>query len=146
MQGDREHAELINDVTNRSLEALSRIRPPSLGQSHTGTAQPQPATEVKVNISEGANYQKLYTNYSKGIEAASPVNKTLEVARNAARDGQPVEAIANILRNDPKAQQFGDKSEQFIQTVAKSAVRKTQAERSTEQVAQHRQKTPTVER
>jgi len=37
------------------------------------------------------------------VEAASPVNKTLEVARNAARDGHPTEVIVNILTNDPGA-------------------------------------------
>ena len=50
-----------------------------------------------------------------------------------------------MLRNDPKAQQFGDKSEQFIQTVSQAAVRKNQAESSSLQT-QHRQKTPTIER
>jgi len=41
-----------------------------------------------------------------------------------------MESIVQILQHDPKAQQFGDKSEQFIKTVSQAAVRKTQAENS----------------
>jgi len=40
-----------------------------------------------------------------------------------------MESIVQILQHDPKAQQFGDKSE-FIKTVSQAAVRKTQAENS----------------
>lgn len=140
---DRELAELTNDATNRPLEALGRIRRPYPG--HRGSST-KPPDQIKVSVSEGAQYQKLYNQYSQGVEAPSPVNKTLAVARNAARDGQPMETIVKILGNDPKAQQFGEKSEQFIQTVAQAAVRKTQAERSSQQLGQRRQKTPTVER
>lgn len=145
MQSDREYAELINDATNRPLEALNRIRIPNFGKGHTGQTQAKPNERVEVEISKGAKYQKLYTQYSQGVEATSPVNKTLAIARNAARDGQPTEVIVSILRNDPKAQQFGEKSEQFIKTVTESAVRKTEAERSGG-LTQQRQKTPTLER
>lgn len=143
MQGDREHSELISDATNRSLEVLSRLQLPNFGNRGSPT-QAQPV-QVDVELSKDADYKKLYNQYSQGVEADSPVNKTLEVAKNAARDGQNAEVIVNILRNDPKAQQFGDKSEQFIKTVTKAAVRKTQAERSGG-LTQQRQKTPTVER
>lgn len=143
MQGDREHSELISDATNRSLEMLSRIRLPSF-PSRGSPSQSQP-TQVDVDLSKGADYKKLYNQYSQGVEADSPVNKTLAVAQNAARDGQSTEEIVNIIRNDPKAQQFGDKSEQFIKTVSQAAVRKTQAEQSGGLTPQ-RQKTPTVER
>jgi len=142
MQGDRDHAEMINDATNRPLEALGRIRRPYPSQS---PSQTNPADQIKVNLSEGAKYQKLYSQYAQGIEAPSPVNKSLGIARNAARNGQPTEVIVNILRHDPKAQQFGEKSEHFIKTVSQAAVRKTQAERSP-QLAQQQQKTPTIER
>lgn len=143
MQGDREHAELANDVINRPLEKLSQIRPPYWRQP--GAGQSRPTDQIKVNLSEGAKYKRLYSQYAQGVDAASPVNKTLGIARNAARDGQPTEVIVNILRNDPKAQQFGEKSEQFIQTVTQSAVRKTQVEKSA-QPAHQQQKTPTLER
>ena len=143
MQGDREHSELISDATNRSLEMLSRIRLPNF-PSRDSPSQPQ-QVQVDVDLSKGADYQKLYNQYSQGVEADSPVNKTLAVAQNAARDGQSAEVIINIIRNDPKAQQFGDKSEQFIKTVTQAAVRKTQAEQFGG-LAQQRQKTPTVER
>lgn len=142
MSGEREHAELANDVVNGTLEALGRVRLPNLGRSNS--TQSQPADQIKVDLSKGAKYQKLYSQYAQGVEAASPVNKTLAVARNAARDGQSTDVIVNILRSDPKAQQFGDKSEQFIQTVAQSATRKTQAEGSS--LARQHQKTPTLER
>lgn len=56
-----------------------------------------------------------------------------------------METIVKILSNDPKAQQFGDKSEQFIQTVSQAAVRKTQAEKSSGQLNRQSQKTPTLE-
>ena len=141
--GDREHAELVDDTTNRSLEALSRIRLPNFGRS--GRPQTNSTNTVEVELSKGAKYQKLYDRYSQGVEASSPVSKTLEVARNAARDGQPTEAIIQMLRNDPKAQQFGKKSEQFIQTVTQAAVRKNQAEQSWG-LNQQRQETPTLER
>lgn len=144
MSGEREHAELANDVVNGTLEALGRVRLPNLGCSNS--TQSQPADQIKVDLSKGAKYQKLYSQYAQGAEAASSVNKTLAVARNAARDGQSTDVIVNILRNDPKAQQFGDKSEQFIQTVSQAAVRKTQAEKSSGQLGQQRQKTPTLER
>jgi len=143
MKGDREHAELVNDATNRPLEALSRIRLPYSGRADQPHAKP--ANTVEVELSKGAKYQKLYHQYSQGVEASSPVNQTLEIARNAARDGQPTEVIVNLLRNDPKAQQFGEKSEQFIKTVTQAAVRKTQAEQSSG-LTQQRQKTPTLER
>ena len=143
MQGDREHSELISDATNRSLEMLSRIRLPNF-PSRGSPSQPQ-QVQVDVDLSKGADYQKLYNQYSQGVEADSPVNKTLAVAQNAARDGQSPEEIVNIIRNDPKAQQFGQKSEQFIKTVSQAAIRKTQAEQSGG-VSPQRQKTPTVER
>ncbi len=142
MQGDREHSELISDATNRSLEMLSRIRLPNFPSR--SPSQPQPI-QVDVDLSKGASYQKLYNQYSQGVKADSPVNKTLAVAQNAARDGQSPEEIINIIRNDPKAQQFGHKSEQFIKTVSQAAIRKTQAEQSGG-VNPQRQKTPTVER
>lgn len=142
MQGDRELAELVNDSTNRPLEALSRIRRPYPGQ---GRSQ-KPPDQDRVNLSEGATHQKLYSQYAQGVTAPSPVGKTLEIARNAARDGQPMETIEKILSNDPKAQQFGDKSEQFIKTVSQAAVRKTQAEQSSGQLNRQSQKTPTLER
>jgi hypothetical protein len=141
MQGDREQAELVNDATNRPLEALGRIRRPYFNQGHSQ----KPPNQIQVSLSEGATHQKLYSQYAQGVEAPSPVGKTLEIARNAARDGQPMESIVQILQHDPKAQQFGDKSEQFIKTVSQAAVRKTQAERSP-QLAQQQQKTPTIER
>lgn len=143
MQGDREHSELISDATNRSLEALSRIQIPKFGNRYS-PSQDRPI-QVDVDVSKGADYQKLYNQYSQGVEASSPVNKTLAVAQNAARNGQKAEVIVNILHNDPKAQQFGEKSEQFIKTVSQAAVRKTQAEQSGG-LTQQRQKTPTVER
>lgn len=146
MKGDHEIAELVNDATNRPLEALSRIRLPNMGKPQSGQSGAKPANQVEVEFSKGAKYQKLYTQYSQGVEASSPVGKTLAVAQNAARDGQSVEVITNILRNDPKSLQFGDKSDQFIQTVSKAAVRKNQAESASGQLAQHRQKTPTLER
>ncbi len=146
MKGDREYAELVNDATNRPLEALSRMRLPNFGNGRSGQSGAKPANQVEVEFSKGAKYQKLYTQYSQGIEADSPVNKTLAIAQNAARDGQSVEVITNILRNDPKALQFGDKSDQFIQTVSEAAIRKNQAESASGQLAQHRQKTPTLER
>ena len=142
MQGDREHSELISDATNRSLEMLSRIRLPNFPSRSPSQSQ---LIQVDVDLSKGANYQKLYNQYSQGVEADSPVNKTLAVAQNAARDGQSPEEIVNIIRNDPKAQQFGQKSEQFIKTVSQAAIRKTQAEQSGG-VSPQRQKTPTVER
>jgi hypothetical protein len=144
MKGDREMAELVNDATNRPMEALSRIRLPN-GNGRMGQNAQKQANTVEVEFSRDAKYQKLYTQYLQGVEATSPVEKTLAVARNAARDGQSVEVIVNMLRNDPKAQQFGDKSEQFIQTVSQAAVRKNQAESSSLQ-AQSGQKTPTLER
>jgi hypothetical protein len=101
MKGDREHAELVNDATNRPLEVLSRIRLPYFGRS--GQPHAKPANTVEVELSKGAKYQKLYNQYSQGVEASSPVNQTLEIARNAARDGQPTEVIVNLLRHDPKA-------------------------------------------
>lgn len=143
MQGDREHSELISDATNRSLEMLSRIRLPNFPSR--GSPSQHQLELVEVDLSKGANYQKLYNQYSQGVEADSPVNKTLAVAQNAARDGQSPEEIVNIIRNDPKAQQFGQKSEQFIKTVSQAAIRKTQAEQSGGASPQ-RQKTPTVER
>lgn len=143
MQGDREHSELISDATNRSLEVLSRIGLPNFG--NRGSPNQSGSVQVDVNLSKGADYQKLYNQYSQGVEASSPVNKTLAVAQNAARDGQKAEVIVNILRNDSKAQQFGEKSEQFIKTVTQAAVRKTQAEQFGG-LTQQRQKTPTVER
>ena len=143
MQGDREHSELISDATNRSLEVLSRIGLPNFG--NRGSPSQSGPVQVDVDLSKGADYQKLYNQYSQGVEASSPVNKTLAVAQNAARDGQSSEVIVNIIRNDPKAQQFGEKSEQFIKTVTQAAVRKTQAEQSGG-LTQQRQQTPTVER
>lgn len=139
---DREHSELISDATNRPLEALSRIQIPNFG--NRGSPKHSQQTQVDVELSKGAKYQKLYNQYSQGVEVSSPVNKTLAVAQNAARDGQKAEVIVNILRNDSKAQQFGEKSEQFIKTVTKAAVRKTKLEQSGG-LTQH-QKTPTVER
>ncbi|CAA9324589.1 hypothetical protein AVDCRST_MAG94-1609 [uncultured Leptolyngbya sp.] len=146
MQGDRDHAEMMNDATNRPLEALGRIRRPYPNQGRSGPPQARAAEEIKVSISEGAKHQNLYSHYAQGVEASSPVNKTLEIARNAARDGQPMETIVQILSHDPKAQQFGDKSEQFIKTVSQAAVRKTQAESSSEQLRRQSQKTPALER
>lgn len=146
MKGEREYAELINDATNRPLEALSRMRLPHFGTDRFAQSQAKPANHVEVEFSKGAKYQKLYNQYSQGVEVSSPVGKTLAVAQNAARDGQSIEVIMNILRNDPKAIQFGDKSDQFIQTVSSAAVRKNQAESVNGQLAQHRQKTPTLER
>lgn len=143
MQGDREHSELISDATNRSLEILSRIQLPNFG--NRGSPNQSKPIQVDVDLSKGADYKKLYNHYSQGVEADSPVNKTLAIAQNAARDGQNAEVIVNILHNDPKAQQFGDKSEQFIKTVTKAAVRKTQAEKSSG-LTQQRQKTPTIDR
>lgn len=143
MNGDREHSELISDATNRPLEALSRIGLPRFGRGQP--SQGEPLNRIEVEFSKGAKYQKLYDQYSQGVEASSPVNKTLEVARNAARDGQPTEMIVNILRSDPKVQQFGEKSEEFAKTVTQAAIRKNQAERSP-QHSQQRQKTPTIER
>lgn len=146
MKGDHEIAELVNDATNRPLEALSRVRLPHRRIPQSGESGAKQALHVEVELSKGAKYQKLYTQYSQGVGASSPVGKTLAVAQNAARDGQSVEVITNILRNDPKSLQFGDKSDQFIQTVSKAAVRKNQAESASGQLAQHRQKTPTLER
>ncbi len=143
MQGNREISELVNDATNRPLEALSRIRRPYPRQQGNAAKSPE---QIKVSISEGATHQKLYSQYAQGVEASSPVGKTLEIARNAARDGQPMENIVQILRHDPKAQQFGDKSEQFIKTVSQAAVRKTLAEKSSGQLNRQSQKTPTLER
>jgi len=140
---DRELAELVNDATNRPLEALSRLRRPYPRQQ--GKAS-KPPDQIKVSLSEGAFYQKLYDQYAQGVNAPSPVNKTLAVARNAARDGQPMENIVKILRHDPKAQEFGDKSGKFIETVSKAAVRKTLAEKSTAGLSRQSQKTPTLER
>lgn len=145
MKGDREYAELVNDATNRPLEALSRMRLPNFGNRHSTQPQAKPANHIEVEISKGAKYQKLYSQYSQGVEASSLVNQTLAVAKNAARDGQSAEVIVKILHHDPKAQQMGNKKEQFLQTVSAAAVRKTNAERSP-QHSQQRQKTPTLER
>lgn len=140
---DRELAELTNDATNRPLEALGRIRRPYPKQQKAAGKSPD---KVKVDLSDGATHQKLYNQYAQGVEASSPVNKTLAVARNAARDGQSMEDITKILHHDPKAQEFGDKSGQFIKTVSEAAVRKNQAEKSTAGLSRQSQKSPTMER
>jgi len=90
-----------------------------------------------VSLSEGPPHQELYSQYAQ-VEAPSPVGKPL-IARNAARDGQPMESIVQILQHDPKAQQFGDKSEQFIKTVSQAGGRKTQAENSSGQLSRQSQ-------
>lgn len=138
---DRELAELVNDATNRPLEALSRMRQPYPRQQGKTTKLPD---QVKVTLSPGATHQQLYQHYAQGVAAPSPVNQTLEVARNAARDGQSMAAIVKILAHDPKAQAFGDKSSQFIQTVSQAAVRKTQVEQAA--AGQQYAKNPTLER
>ena len=46
MKGDREMAELVNDATNRPMEALSRIRLPN-GKGRMGQSAHNPSNQGK---------------------------------------------------------------------------------------------------
>lgn len=95
------------------------------------------------NKNNSSEHQLLWNKYSKGVEAESPIQTSLAVARNALKAGETQESVEKILTHDPqfaeinKLQGIG-KAQDYAKTVTRAAVHREQKAQPGQQQFQQR--------
>lgn len=104
--------------------------------------------QVRVEIGKGTTHQALWEKYNEGVQPSQPIQRTLNVARSAIKDGQSLEEVQTLLQHDPlvtkiKQQQGQEKAQEYIRVITRSAAYREQQAQNSQQQSRQQQKTRT---